>query len=425
MKKLVCLLLCCLALFSLASCYDYTRIADLLIVLGMGVDYKDDHYIVSVEYLKTSGDSAQSPQSTSVSGKGSSIYEALQDTMSKTSGIKYFNHCQIIIVGEEEANHGLHRFVDILLRNTAFHATAAILVAKGISVQEIFEQASQIQEIMSLELFKSLESEKRELLTSLGLVSNASINNKLSDPYGGLVLPVVTVTEETKAEEEKDIVVDGAALFDGQKLLGFLNRDQIAFYHFVTNQANSGLLSKKDLPEDMAAADEASDDNAQKGENPLPELLDPGSFSQSYSEKRTGLAESPYSTVKIMGNKTHLRPVIENGEIVLNVETFTDVSLLALSFSKNTENHYDISVLENEFARDLEQKIETNTLSVSREFGCDVWGVSLLLRKHSPNKFKSIEAQYKEKIKTMKIHVRSHISIRETGMLTSEKVVKK
>ena len=424
MKKCICILLCCLTLFSMASCYDYTRIADLLIVLGMGVDYKEGDYIVSVEYLKATDEGSKSPQSTSVSGKGSSIYEALQDTMSKTSGVKYFNHCQIIIVGEEEANQGLHRFVDILLRNTAFHATAAILVAKGISVQEIFEQASQIQDIMSLELYKSLEAEERDLLTSLGLVSNATVNNKLSDPYSGLVLPVVTVTEETKDSDEKDIVVDGAVLFDGQKLMGFLNRDQIAFYRFVTNQASSGLLSKRDLPEDMIATDEASDDNTQKGENPLPDAMEPSDFGQSHLKKNTHLAESPYSTVKIMKNTTQLRPVIENGEIVLNVETFTDVTLLALSFSKNTENHYDISVLENEFARDLEQKIEENTLSISKKFGCDIWNVALLLRNYSPREFKSVEAHYKDKVKTMTVHVRSHINIRETGMLTSEKTVR-
>ena len=47
MKKIILII----SLFMLTGCYDYQEINDLAIISAIGVDYKDDEYIITLEVL--------------------------------------------------------------------------------------------------------------------------------------------------------------------------------------------------------------------------------------------------------------------------------------------------------------------------------------------------------------------------------------
>jgi len=49
MKKILLLFIC---LFLTTACYDYQELSDMNIVNGIGVDFKDDEYIVNLEMVK-------------------------------------------------------------------------------------------------------------------------------------------------------------------------------------------------------------------------------------------------------------------------------------------------------------------------------------------------------------------------------------
>src|SRR5574344_833650 len=119
MKKIILLLI---ILLCTGGCYDYHEINDLGIVVGIGLDYQDDKYLMTYELLniqKENNNSEIENKSYIISAEGNTISDAKVNTEKKIDKTVSFSHLEILLISENLANSGISDMADYFLRNNS------------------------------------------------------------------------------------------------------------------------------------------------------------------------------------------------------------------------------------------------------------------------------------------------------------------
>ena len=138
MKK--CLLLL-ISILLLTGCYDYKELKDIDVITGVGIDYEDGEYVVTLEILRatTSGDKPEM-NTVLIKSEDEVFSNAFESNYTKISKLPYFSHLQLIVVSEEVAKEkGLQEIMDFLLRTSRIGNTFYTAVSNGQSAYEIFD----------------------------------------------------------------------------------------------------------------------------------------------------------------------------------------------------------------------------------------------------------------------------------------------
>jgi len=179
-----------------------------------------------------------------VKSSGSSFFDAIRNITLSFDKKIFFSHIRVIIVSEEIARKGLGGFVDMWTRQHQPRLSTYILVAKDVSPGEV------------IGIREGIEDSSADYIASL--IKNMKHNGKtvptkvldfLKDFYGKEKNPVVGTIirkEEVQPGGENGIkyklVAEGAAVFSGDKLTGFLDGLEARALNFVTGSMQSGVV---------------------------------------------------------------------------------------------------------------------------------------------------------------------------------------
>ena len=132
MKKILLLIIC---LFLLTSCNDYVEINKLAIITGIGIDYKDNMYELTVQVINTE----EKKEPLLYNTKGKTIYEALTE-LSKTADKKYFiSHLKVLIISQNLIESNTN-YYDYFLRNVQSKMNFFVYVSKNITPKELLNK---------------------------------------------------------------------------------------------------------------------------------------------------------------------------------------------------------------------------------------------------------------------------------------------
>lgn len=127
MKKIT-LLVCFILLLS--GCYDYRELNDMSIVSGIGIDYVDSEYHVSLEITNSSKDGSSTEiETVIVTGKDSNISEAFNKAKNMSDKDVYLEHIELLVVGESLAKKGLNDCLDYIIRDTKINNNYFVVVS--------------------------------------------------------------------------------------------------------------------------------------------------------------------------------------------------------------------------------------------------------------------------------------------------------
>ena len=203
--KIVC---AALAILLLAGCVPHTELNEKAIVLAIGIDYEDGLFKACFQYYNPSGaggatlvDNSQ-PNVLTAKGEGENVYGALEDASFRCGKELMLGVTQIIIIGEEAANHSVEQVMNFSKSYFQSHPDMMIAVSEGkacdlmqvkfnegiVSTQKIKfmmqnAEKSGIAALPSaLDLFRSLESEQRSIcLPRLRLIEPSEDDDEKSD----------------------------------------------------------------------------------------------------------------------------------------------------------------------------------------------------------------------------------------------------
>ena len=242
MKKYLILLL---SIF-LVGCQNYKELNNSAIVSAIGIDVEDDNYKVSVQIVNTekSNDEQEKLNNPIVyTSNGKNISDALNNINLKSPNILYLGHLQLVLLSEDIAKEGISEITDYFLRNNGINKNFTILVSKDNTPEEILKVPTSLVNFPRGNILGSLEISS----TISGASNNVKFTKFVNDLESKGINPVMSSINILSNEEEnkQDLQISDMAIFRHDKLIGYLDNEQIKGYNFITNNIDSTTISFK------------------------------------------------------------------------------------------------------------------------------------------------------------------------------------
>ena len=370
-KRLFCalLMLNVLGIFC-TGCWNYREINNMSIVSGAAIDKTSDgKYKLSIEIidLKTGGVEAK-VHSKKLECYGASIVDAVRNAISFNANKLYWGHTEILIISKDVAKEGIVQILDVFSRDPEFRLTIDILVSKENTAEEILDSQSITTEVRSYELNKMLDLEKE--LEKSPKVEIYEFINSLGESGISPVMPVVGLTENSGQETSQLL---GTAVFNKDKLEYMFDQEDTKYFLFVMNKIKGGLFVVND-----------SD-----------------------------------ITLKIIRNKTKLKPVYTNGKLHFEINIKTKVSISEIDFTK-FQNVKDIDKIQIEAQKTLKSRVKNVIKAVQNEYGIDIFGFGRSVRQDIPELWKKINPDWDTIFKNVPVNVNVDVKISNSGLLSKK-----
>ncbi len=220
------------------GCYDYSELNELAIITGISIDYKDD-YEVTYEILSTKKSSEEESDNKSyyISGRGNSLGEAVIDTNEKLSLVPNMSHIKTIIIDEKIANEKLQETVDYIIRDPEIHNAFYLCVAEGATANEILSSSNKEEAIIS-EVIENMVKTGNKNYSLSNTDTFEEFISKLMDEHIDGVLNIVT-------KDNENIYLNGVALFEKDKLVAKINKEETGLLNILNNNSNNYLIKTK------------------------------------------------------------------------------------------------------------------------------------------------------------------------------------
>ncbi len=231
MKKIILLIIC---IFFTSGCADYKELNSLSYITGIGIDYQDDNFIYTYEVMDNKKEgNAVVTETYVVSGKGKTTVEAKYDAGKKLSNSAYFTHSQVLILTDEVVEHKLLEVVDSIVRKPEFNEEFKFFITTDNSPEEIFNNTTKFHPSVSLyidSLVTNNDYTKNYLLNLPFTVFTQRLVENKYDP----AVSVIKINED-------DIVIDGLAIFDNNKIIDIAS-DNYSNLYLAMSDGNINII---------------------------------------------------------------------------------------------------------------------------------------------------------------------------------------
>lgn len=373
-KRVFTLLILIFILSVSAGCYNYREIEHLSIVAGCAIDKGtiNNRIRLTIELV----DMSSSGKSDEIKPKlieteGMTVFEAMRNAENSVSRELYWSNCQVIILGSDVAREGILEVLDIFKRGYEVRPTVDVIVSQAQTAKEILSLKSINSPITSFDLDLAVESNPNRLSTTV-YTEVYEVLNKISTKSNALTLPAV---KSITNNGEQTWTLNGVAIFDEDKLAGFLEPLDTKYMNFVLDEVKGGILTES-----------------------------------------AGVGGTKDSTLEIFKNKTKLSPEYKDGQLKMTIDTETVVSVVELG------SELDFTVEENQrlLSKAVEASLEGNIKrvidDVKMKYGTDIFFIGNKIQQTDPKLWDNLKDNWKETFKNMEVKVNSKVIIKNSGL---------
>ncbi len=233
---------------SFSSCEKAgTELSDLMIIQGIGIDYGDGGYKVTVEILNNeqsgspNGNTSSENKTKIYTMQGESVSEALRLLTTKSGNIPLFAHNRVVVINSDLKEKSLNDITDFFVRNYDSRVSQLLCVAKDKTAEEII-RAQLLQDTVKSEILENLleESYMQSVVPRVRIIDAV---NSLQNPLTALCIPTVTVIKNGKNEDYK---LMGCALYSREgKVSSYLDIEQTKGLAFLSDTVKTGFINGK------------------------------------------------------------------------------------------------------------------------------------------------------------------------------------
>lgn len=219
--------------FILTGCSLY-EIEDYSVVAGIGIDYQDEIFTVTLEiYIENEGQTTKLTSEIK-EGKGKVISEAFNNITLHMDKYPFINHCSIIILNESILKEKFDETIDYLLHDVRVRSSCYILSTSNQSANEILLNSKQQNRVIADEIVTFFERKKQYIGIWSDCKFNKILDNKLSNIYT-IILPSI------KYDNECDI--NGVNLINNYNDVIHCSNLETFYIQLFNNNLKQGLLS--------------------------------------------------------------------------------------------------------------------------------------------------------------------------------------
>ncbi|NLG92172.1 MAG: Ger(x)C family spore germination protein [Clostridiales bacterium] len=366
--KRLCILILVMNMMLLSGCWNYHELEDMSLVTGVAIDkgINGDTYHLTFEFVDLTGDQIKSKL---VESDGNTIYDCIRNVTGKGEKKLNFTECKVIIISQDLASQGISPSLAWYIRDHEPRMNLNLIISKEKTANEILQEKPITDELISLEIWKALNRN----VTTLGKVPCVELYqaiNMLSDNGISLILPTIRIE---KFSTSTALVLDGTALFEGEKLFGYLDSEKTKYLLFIKNQIDGGLLLS---------------DN-----------------------------DSGNLCLEVVESNTKLTPKIENNEPSVDIKIKMRAMLSEDQSSTDHNTSDGIKKVEREAEKTLTNSISDLIKSVQSQTTSDIFGFGTLFYQNYPEYWKKEKLKWKEQFPKLKCTVSASIKIENTELL--------
>ncbi len=372
MNRIVCWMLIVVITMNLSGCWDSKDIQELQYITGLGVDYKDDKYIIYGQVMSFSGVAKQEGSQTVptpvwvVKGSGKTVVTAMNDVYRKANQSIYWGHIGVVIYTENVLKKGINKVNDGLLRFQQIRETVWVY-----GTNEPIEQILLVTSIFGSPYQTSLYSPKevykiRSLLPPLR-VQRFYVD--YNEPGMTVKLPLIKIKKniwKAETEERSTAKLSGVYLLKNKKLKGILSEKEMMGLRWVTEETiRSPLLLKVNDDLDLV--------------------------------------------VSIMRPKVKIMPIFENGDVRFDMK---------LKFKANV-TYMNVEVTLDKLKKEIKKKIHSEIMESFKyglEKGVDVYNLEQIVYRKDIKQWKKLFENKNYKLSSESINsIDIHVTIKHTG----------
>ncbi|NLT58291.1 MAG: Ger(x)C family spore germination protein [Clostridiales bacterium] len=241
MRRLLCLisaLLCCVLL---SGCWDYHGLGDIDIVTGIAVDKEDGTYRLTFEIIDTQASGGDGGSDVLyVEAEGETLFDAIRNSKKRLINKLYGGNMQTLVISRQIAGEeGISGILEELLRDGEPRETMSVVISEQETAKEILLTKGIDSNIISYEIHEMVEEDSKVTAATIDMPLYRAYN-AIKGTGNALVLPAMRCVQN---DEETVVEGNGIALFQHDRLTGFLTPKQTKWYLFVVDKIDGGVLS--------------------------------------------------------------------------------------------------------------------------------------------------------------------------------------
>lgn len=398
MKKISVLLLIVMNTVLLTGCWDRVEINDIAIVMAVGVDKTDEGDIclsllvpISKKLSSSGGDNGKGgggdeAPTLVISESGKDIIDAFRKLQAKLPREILFSHTRVIIIGERLAREGVAGVFDFFSRPRQSNLRTDILFTKE-NIDEVLGGNPGIERSVA-EVFRE-EGEmgvglKIDLKDFINMMNEEGIN-----PLGAQLVKI-PLTAKTKRDEKTEeskpqktyFSIRGAAVFQQDKLVGWMNYNEVKGVLWLRDEMKSGV----------------------------------GSLNVNVPEEKGGGTIG----IRILEAKTELQPKIDEEELTMSVSVETKAVIYNNSSKMDLSDPKAIYDIEKMAERFIEERTQIALDKLQQELRCDVLGFGTAVYREYPQEWKEkYKDDWDEVFPELNVEVACKVSLPRVGFVTN------
>lgn len=387
MRKNIALLLVLIMLTSLlAGCWSRREVTEIAIVLGAGVDLTTEGQVrLTVQIAKLGafaaigegGGGKSEAANWVVSAEGKTIEEAQRHLAQKVPREIFWDHCLILVMGEELARKGTDMVTNFFQRSREPRETMWVLIAKG-EAQDFLKTYSDLEKTsaQAANLLSRMKSgysvqlwEFAEMLASKGVQPVAArIEVKLTGFTPG-------PSQEMTAH--KQIVISGVGVFKEQKMIGWLDDDETSGLFWLKGKPITGVIT----------------------------VPSPGEPDKEVS-------------IQIRRGSTQVVPEYDGRNLRFTLKVKAEGDIIEQQSREDLAKPEMIKALEKEMAEEIKKKAFAVLEKAQKEYEADIFGFGEVFHRKYKKAWRELKDRWDTEFAQAEVNIEVEANVREIGLLT-------
>jgi spore germination protein KC len=367
----------------LTGCWNYYELNNLALTTGMAIDKKDNKYEVTYLISNAKKNEVSSKEgeagTTTYSGIGDTIQEAINDLKIKMPFEPYNGHLVITIISETIAKEGLENILDLLARDTESRNFFYILLSKNTEAKDILEIISPLQTLPSQTIASDIETSSEESSLIYKITYNDLIYTILEQGINPVLNSVTIIGNKEQGTDTKElsdtipkatIKIDTLGIFKDDKLIDWANTNESIGINLLTNKINKLDIKTK--------------------------------------------CKDKYMMNHIENLKVKTNIDLDNNKAKIKITG--QATILETNCKINLKDKETIEKIEKDIEQEIKKIIDETSYLIQKKYTTDVLGYGKIIHKKNPKKYKQIK-NWDDTFKNIKIEPKIEIKIKNQGSL--------
>lgn len=363
----------------LTGCWDNVDLADINIVTALGIDKTEDgRVIVTVQVVEPGalqltassqqgGGSSQSKPIFVKSYQGETIYDALISMKAIVDKRLFLSTTQVLILGERFCKEGINEALDFMRRNYNSEYLMDVLVARGVTPEEILKIQSDMDAIPAMYIKGTVEN--TEIRAKVKRTTLIELFKDISNVCKQITIGQITKIDNTTVKTE------GTAVFKDGKLVGQLDQYETRGFLFATDKVKGTVIN---IPVD-------------NGKMSVEVMHSSGKMDVKFKDGKPS-----YLSVRINLEGTIGEYV---GKKTLN----------------SPEGVYELEKILNQEIR----KEVMMALNKAQDYSSDIFGFGFIVHKFHPHYWKKVSDEWNDIFSRLPVDIQVNAKIRRGGLMKS------